>query len=337
MKKGFGAAKAQDEKQKASKGKYLPIIFIKDGEDAPMYLNGPRDEPLMLKVHGLKYNDKNGKLRFDDAPCAAEFFDDDGDPLPCGGCKRHNAGDKRVSAPKDQGFFSAVDMRWHGKKLGDKKGFDGEDKFFYDPLSSDVADPFSDTPPKRLKGYEEIVRVPAAKTLKFANKYILTCGAEAKKVGRKCKSCGKGTISIDGWKVGKKTVSEEPKDGNGEAIYSCSKCDEPEPWTIFDAPLVVTRTGADTSTNYGFSLDRDQEIPSWAKEYKPVDLEKEWLPWTEERYAKVLGGAPQGGGGKREKEVVEDEEEEDLYDKATKPKGKVSKLKKSKSSSDEEE
>ncbi len=302
LSKGFAASKQAREKQEATKSKWTPNIIIKEVDgDVPLYLNGDKvEEPRVKLVHNISTVKSNGQRSFDELVCGMEEN---------GKCRGHElaaSGDKRISRDKPIGIFSAVDLRWHGKKqVGE---YNGQPKYQFTPLSADIADPFDDTPPRKVKGYDSVERVPVSKVLKFSNQWIGTLGKRAEKEGKKCHACG-GKIKIAGWKIGKKVVAEEV-DGS-EAVLECSGCDEPTPVTIFDYPLVVSRSGADKSTSYSFELDKEHDIPDWAKEYAPIDLEKAFSIAPTERYDFLL----KISGGTQEKEVEDEEEDDDLEDK----------------------
>lgn len=340
--KAFAASKKASEDAVASYRRNTPMVFIRDGERIPFRINDIMED--LVYTHSVKYYDDKGNERFETLFCAMESKGE------CEGCDRAASGDKRVGNRNPMGAFSVVDLRWFGRVEGDKE-FDGEKVIYYNAIPTDLADPF-ETPPKVVKvpAYkkddpprkytrDDIVRQPKSQLLLLSNKWTNLLGAENAQLSRKCKTCGKGTISIEGYKVGKKgkVVAEDP--GDGEPIYSCTKCDDddsPEPFSILGPiPTFISRVGKDKKTAYAFSADKsqDMEMMEWAEKYKPLDLDEACAPTGAGRYEKLLKSKG-GKSEKEEKEVEEDEEDtgddddDSLYNK---------KSKKKKSSSDDDD
>lgn len=320
-KKGFAASKAAQKAIQSSVRRMTPMLFIKKTDTkVPVYFNGQNDEPLMVDIHDIKYFKKNGEEGYETTFCGMEEHGE------CEGCDRAAAGDKRVSPRKKAGAFSVVDLRWYGKTQSDRE-FNGEKQYFFDAIPVEKADPFEAAPDRVKVGskvYNDIVRQPKSLMLLLSNVRVLALGAEEEDVGLKCRSCNKGKISLEGYKVGKKVIPEDDYDPeiHEDAVkqFSCTKCDDAEPWTIFSlTPTNIRRSGEGKSTTYAFALDKAQDMENmdWATELKPVDLEEATAATGASRYEKILG--PNKNGSSKEKEVEEesegDEEEDSLYNK----------------------
>lgn len=319
---GFGAVKAVKKEVAASAKRKTPTLYIRDDDGpVPVSFNGKADEePLMIKTHMIKYKDRTGRDRYETFFCSGEG---------CASCVRVSAGDKRVGPAKDEAALSCVDLRLVGKTKG--KEYNGEQQYYYDPLPVEVADPFSPIPSRvshNGKVYKEVERQKFSKLLILSLARTEALGAEEKSVSQRCKSCSKGKLTFEGWKVpGKKVLREaRPEDGDATAVYTCTKCEDPEPWTIFSTtPTVITRSGEGKSTTYSFRLDRDQEDMDemdWLSEIKPLDLEEETAPSGKGRLDKILG--PMHTGDDSEESETSDEEteeeEDSLYNKKSKKK-----------------
>lgn len=338
----FGAAKKAAKDQEASYKRRTPMVFVYDGERVPFRVNDMADE--LTYVHSIKYFDKEGGERFETAFCGMEANGE------CEGCDRAASGDARVGNRSPNGALSVVDLRWFGRNESDKKDQEGNPYVYYNAIPVDLADPFEAAPknvtvppykkgePPRKYLRENIVRQPNSQLLLLSNKWTNLLGAEVTLLGSKCAVCGKGKISIEGYKVGSKgkVVAEDP--GGGDPIYSCTKCsedDEPKPYDIIESsvPLYVSRTGKSMKTTYAFSVDKsqDMEMMEWAEKYKPVDLDEACAPTGAGRYETLLKGGKGGKdkAGKEEKEVEDDEEDagddddDSLYNKSSKKKVSV--------------
>ena len=338
VKKGFAAARTADEVSKASRHRSTPIL--RPDEDTPVLFNGDPNEPLMVDCHTVAYRRKDGSEGFEKVYCSLE---EDGQ---CDGCDRRAAGDNRVGAPTKHGAFSVVDLRWYGRVEADKPGQDGKPRYWYNPLPASVADPFGPKPDavkfrKHKYSSEDIVRTKGSVLLLMSNRWTVGLGTTHESSARKCFSCGKGKISVEGYKIRgtKKVVPEPPKKEESDPVYACTKCDDPTPGGIFaGAPVSIHKTGEGPQTVYAFDIDpfAEMDMMKWVHDLKPIDLDEACAPTPKARYDALLGTGKQAKPGKK-KEVEDDEdesdgeEEESLYNKSK------SKESKSDGSDDEEE
>lgn len=312
VKKGFAASREAQATAASSRRRNTPMLRVDADSPAPVLFNGSKDEPLIVKCHSITFRRKDGSQGFDRLFCSLES---DGE---CEGCDRVAAGDKRVGNATDHGAFSVVDLRWYGRVKVDKPGRDPV--YYYNALPESVASPFEEKPDKvayRGKKYrgDDITRVQGSQLLLLSNRWVVGLGAEHERGQRRCQNCAKGKISVEGYKVGKKIHEEPPEDEDYRTIYSCTKCDDPQPCGIFERiPTYIRKSGSGVSTVYTFDQDisADMDGMDWVSDLKPLDVDEACAPTGAGRYADLLGGKGNSSGesGKKKKEVEDDDEDE---------------------------
>ncbi len=294
---------------KASFGKYVPNFFLQDGESAEGWFNGTVEEPVIRSVHTVSL----GNNKWDSAICSKH---EDGFDGKCIGCYQNATGDARVGKPTDKAYWNFADARWFHKEKDEARSKKANaDRFDFAECPDDPSCKACKKKIPRERGGQ--------KKYEMAMTWASVVGGQHDDLGRKCKACPKGKIRVTGYKSKKtgKILTSVPEGKDPEmypAILECTKCDDPQPGSMFDCPFTIKRTGKSTATAYSFVPDAFDEIPEWVTDLEPVDLELATKPLSLERQAKIynvpnpydtaLTGAK---GASKYSSMIDDDDDED--------------------------
>ena len=328
------AAKDSFEKQQAQwEGmRARDMRLVKSGDTAVLWFVGCEpDEPRKALVHTVSLGGNKG---FSYELCAGKN---------CVYCYAAKKNDKRVKKPSNNFYFTVADSRWvHKEKDEEKSREKGRDVFSWNDCPRSDDEP--NAPCKLCKR-----KVPrergGRKKLRLGLTQAISLDNENTRLRRKCLSCGKGKVSITGYKRGKKIIEslddvDEDEHDQYEAVLECSKCDDPQQGSIYACPIRMTRSGTGQTTTYSFTQDDDfQDPPDWVQEIEPFDWDKTNVPRSPENMADQLqidnpfdeeGDRKEADRKKRAKgsdpyDDDEDDEEEDDEDSAFDKKAKKKK------------
>lgn len=299
----------QMEESRASWGTYIPFFDLKDGETAEMRFNGTVDEPYVGDVHNIK----QGK-NFSSIECAKGHKDHAG----CVGCYCVEQGDKRVGRPTPRATFNVIDRRFFHKLKDKERSTDEREKFKYILCSEDAHCKLCRRRVERVRGGQKrwTLAITWANALATIND----------KLQKKCRSCGTGKIKVIGFQdlegepVDPDAYSEEElveaiETGDVEEVLECTKCDNPERASLFDAVLEASRTGSGTTTSYQFEVINMDDMEDWELECEPADLTKLMRPRSAEKQAEKLGvrNPFDGEGDADDYDEGEEEEDDDIF------------------------
>lgn len=227
-------------------------------------------------------------------------------------CEANIEGDKRVGKATEKACFNIYDMRWQKKTIDKRRSErDGKERYKYETVSEDDV-----TEAGTRKGI--FVRAGHV-CLEYPPMHVAALDATNRQAGRKCKNCGKGKITVSGYKnaegkirtkaVEKMTEDEvEDRISRGQLfeVLTCSKCEKPKRVSIFNSVVQIGRSGTGTSTSYQFQVLPDEDIPEDVlqalKDVKLYDWESIKKPKPANVLSTMLG---------RKQRKVRDEEEED--------------------------
>lgn len=288
-------------------GGWMRYFSLGDKESADVIFLGTEDtEPSMSREHSIKT--KSGKFS------SIQHREDD-----CVPCYQNTAGDRTVGRPSVKARFTMFDLRWSKKKKDPERSEkEGKERFAYTPLDEkDVT----------AKGIARGIHVRRGKCgWRMPSQWAQALEAADALAGRRCKSCGKGKISVAGYK-GAKTRGlddEEIQDlidsGKLRPVLECSKCDEPVRTSIFNSVVTITRSGLNTSTTYQFAVGTD-DPPELGENGMPDEL-PEAYDWdavdgepSPAAQAQALGVKNPFGKGKGAKDATSyDDEDDDDFD-----------------------
>jgi hypothetical protein len=298
----------EKHKRESNAGRYVRRLKLKDGEFARGRFLG---DDVTGMHESVEHSIRDGKM-FDSVVCAGEG--------KCVLCHANSIGDKRVGRATPKFSFSFFDFRWVKKTRNEKESRKaGRDKFDYEVVDDDDV-----TPAGIRKGIYKRQGVVACE---FPSTHATGLEGVNAQAGRKCKSCGKGKISVDGYEdkngkpCSKKAAAMEEEELNDaldagviKEVISCSKCDDPERVSIFNSVVQVGRTGVEIKTSYQFSVDATEDFPEdveWDK-VEPIDFAAIKVPRSQEALAAKLG--IKNPFKKKAKSKDDDEDEEDEED-----------------------
>lgn len=291
MRRGFAAVSAAKEEADANRGPRFderPNDFKIVGEGtATVWFNGTADEPLVVVAHEVKLMSKRGKPYFAKHMCGQM----DPDHAGCVFCYSRAQGNDAISPAKDLAVFNVVDLRWV-HKVAQKT--DGQyPRYDWSDCDGDIdeEEPARNACLSCRKNIPRERRGPARYLMSLS--WAQQIQSVNEQLGKKCRSCGKGKIRHEGFSDAKGRVVpslEDVKDPSlWEAQYTCTKCEDPQPGSIFHCPMAVTKSGVQKTTSYNFSPGVFEEAPLWVQEITPYDLEKICAPFPAGVQAKILG------------------------------------------------
>jgi len=312
MRRGLAAVKQVKEEmdQNAGANSYVPHFTLEDGESAIVGLTGDRDqEPVILEEHSIKQGNN-----FTTIICSADRPKFKG---KCVSCHTNASGNRQVNRTNNRAAFNVYDFRLvHPVKNKEKSKKYGRDIFDKVLCTGEVKC-------KRCRNGKE-PEYWGEKQWKLSMTWAAILAALNDDERARCK-CG-GKITVTGYldpendKVYKHVDEDMDTDGF-EEILECSKCEEPDPYTIFDFPIKVRRSGKNKSTAYAISIVKDdpeiQEIFDALKEdgeLKPADLEKINSPLSLQKQAELIGVVNPYSSKSDRSEDYDDDEEEDDYE-----------------------
>lgn len=313
---GFSAitkAKKDFAKQQASfEGlRTRDMRLVKDGDSAVIWFIGcDPDEPREALVHTVNTKYFSYEL------CAHGAEDHEG----CVYCHVAAKGDKRVKRPSKNFYFSIADSRWvHKTKNDEESSKAGRDVFDWADCPRD-----DDTPDAKCVHCKR--KVPrergGLKKLRLGLQTAIVVDGLNTRLKKKC-VCGGKTI-VSGYKHGKKTIPtlddvDEDEVAKWAPVYDCSKCDSPQPGSIYTCPIRMSRSGSGQTTTYSFEKEDDaQDQPDWVQELAPLDWDKVLSPRTADQMAKQLDIAnpfiETKSKGKKSDSYDEDDDDEPFDD-----------------------
>ena len=315
-------AKKESEKSKAAMDaiRVQDLYLKEDGQEADMYfLGSPETEPVVLLYHTIQIKQQGGRIRYYFELCAKSF----GKNCQCVFCWAQKNGDTRVGRPQKNAVFSVADARWIHKIPNAEKTAKAGGQFekfdWYDCSDDDKCKWCKKNKPRVRGGLKKLrLGMTAATSLDGTNDHL----------AKKCMSCGGAkTVKLLHYLNGKKKLPDlEDVDDPSEwtPVYSCSKCDDPQPASIFTAPITFRRNGTGKTTSYTFIAgEPSTRKPKWVAKIEPIDLSK-LTARSPDNMAELLGidnPFDEDGGGKKLKKKSkgakeydeEDEEEEEPF------------------------
>lgn len=235
----------ETKREFGGRSEYARYLKIEDGETAELlFLGDGINEPKLMLEHGFRDGSKFSSIRHRTEHCVA--------------CAVIASGDRRVSRASTKACFTLFDMRWAKKtKDAERTARDGKDRFKFEPITEDdVSD----------AGIKKGVHVRRGRCgWKMPGQWAQAVDAVNARAGRRCKSCGKGKITILGYltksgkKINRKAYEEDElvemlDAGKIVEQLECNRCEKPIRTSIFNSVVAVTRSGSGTNTSYQFSV-----------------------------------------------------------------------------------
>src|ERR1700690_2636090 len=278
--KGFAAVRKAKVKADLDRASYAGMrvrdFMLRDGEEAVGYFNGTNEEPILGDYHTVMLGPNKWRRWLG----ARGFEGHDG----CVCCWAWKNKDKRVGKPTTNAVWNFVDARWIHKRLDKEATAEtGFERFKFFPCTGDLDDEEPSEDCKYCQKGVKRVRQGQCKA-RFSMTWANGLTGLNEKLARRCLAC-RGKIKIVGYEneEGKEVPDLDDVDDPAEwkPQYECSKCDNPDPGSIFRYPISIQRNGAQKATSYNFSTPQDAEadnIPDWVSELEPINLEETLRP-----------------------------------------------------------